>query len=245
MPEIIVAGRFSVPVLYEDNHLLVVVKPANLPSQADSSGDADLLSILKEYIGKKYQKPGRVYLGLVHRLDRPVGGVMVFARTSKAAERLSRAFSSHQQDRRYLAVVEGTIPKPMELKNYLLKDSSTGMVSIVQKDAPGAKEARLISRPLASRDELTLTDVQLFTGRAHQIRVQHAGIGHPLWGDLRYGHGVPGQQIALWAYRLVLEHPTRHERLSFTSHPPQSSVWMRFAREIDKTVEEVDKWEGE
>ena len=105
MAEVVQAGKFSIPVLYEDNHLLVVVKPPNLPSQADSSGDEDLLGILKGYIGKKYQKPGNVYLGLVHRLDRPVGGAMVFARTSKAATRLSKAFAAHSQDRRYLAVL--------------------------------------------------------------------------------------------------------------------------------------------
>ena len=240
--ETVRAGAFEIPVLYEDNHLLVVEKPANLPSQADSSGDLDLLSILKAYIGKKYNKPGAVYLGLVHRLDRPVGGVMVFARTSKAAARLSEAFRVHAQDRRYLAVTEGAFDAPMALTDHLLKDGRTGMVRAVAPGTPGAKEARLVSRPLAARDGLTLTDVQLFTGRAHQIRVQHAHAGHPLWGDMRYGHGEPGRQIALWAYRLVLEHPTRHERLRFASRPPRAGAWKRFDREIDAMVE-VKRWE--
>lgn len=241
MPEQISAGKFCIPVLYEDNHLLVVVKPANLPSQADSSGDEDLLSLLKAYIARKYEKPGQVYLGLVHRLDRPVGGVMVFARTSKAAARLSAAFREHVQDRRYLAVVEGRFSEPLVLEHSLCKDAATGMVRVVAPTAPGAKAARLISRPLAGQQGLTLADVQLFTGRAHQIRVQHAAAGHPLWGDMRYGHGVPGRQIALWAYRLVLEHPTRHERMHFAARPPEAGVWTQFAEEIARVME-VEKW---
>ena len=234
MPEIIRAGEFSIPVIYEDNHLLVVEKPANLPTQADSSGDDDLLSILKRWIGEKYHKPGAVYLGLVHRLDRPVGGVMVFARTSKAASRLSEAFRSHEQDRRYLAVVEGEISAPLELTDYLFKDGRTGMVRVVKKENPGAKQARLISRPIAHHGNLTLTQVQLFTGRAHQIRVQHAHAGHPLWGDMRYGHGVPGRQIALWACELMLDHPTRHEEMRFCSRPPMKGAWKGFETEIDR-----------
>ena len=240
MEDTIRAGKFEINVLYSDNHLLVVEKPANLPTQADSSGDDDLLSILKRYIAEKYNKPGAVYLGLVHRLDRPVGGVMVFARTSKAASRLSEAFRTHEQDRRYLAVVEGELAGERSLTDWLLKDVRTGMVRAVKENTPGAKQARLITRPRAVRDRLTLTQVQLFTGRAHQIRVQHAHAGHPLWGDMRYGHGVPGRQIALWAYFLALEHPTRHERLCFTSRPPKQGAWKLFEGEIDRLIEETD-----
>ena len=127
MAEGVHAGKFFIPVLYEDNHLLVVVKPPNLPTQADRSGDDDLLCILKGYIGKKYQKPGNVYLGLVHRLDRPVGGAMVFARTSKAAARLSKDFSAHAQDRRYLAVLQGHLEAERTLEDWLLKGAD-GMV---------------------------------------------------------------------------------------------------------------------
>ena len=237
MEDIIRAGKFEISVLYADNHLLVVEKPANLPTQADSSGDDDLLSILKRYIAEKYHKPGAVYLGLVHRLDRPVGGVMVFARTSKAASRLSETFRTHEQDRRYLAVTEGEIASEMTLEDDLIKDGRTGMVRAVKEGTPGAKQARLITRPQAVREGLTLTQVQLFTGRAHQIRVQHAHAGHPLWGDKRYGHGVPGRQIALWAYFLALEHPTRHERLCFTSRPPRQGAWNAFEGEIDRLIE--------
>lgn len=238
MAEIMRAGKFEIPVLYLDNHLLVVEKPANLPTQADSSGDDDLLSILKRYVGEKFNKPGAVYLGLVHRLDRPVGGAMVFARTSKAASRLSETFRSHEQDRRYLAVVEGELREELTLEDHLLKDGRTGMVRVVPEGEPGAKRAKLISRPLAVKDGLTLTEVRLFTGRAHQIRVQHAHAGHPLWGDMRYGHGVPGRQIALWAYLLKLEHPTRHEELTFRSRPPMRGAWLLFREEIDRLFSE-------
>ena len=223
------------PILYEDNHLLVVVKPPNLPVQADSSGDDDLLSILKRYIGHKYQKPGAVYLGLVHRLDRPVGGVMVFARTSKAASRLSKAFAEHAQDKRYLAVLQGEMDGERALTDYLRKDPD-GMVRVVSKDAPGAKLARLKTTPLCRRDGLTLSRVELYTGRAHQIRVQHAHAGFPLWGDARYGGGRPGQQIALWACELGFEHPVKHEIMRFTALPPMKGAWARFQDIIEDMI---------
>ena len=231
-------GRYTIPVLYEDNHLLVAVKPPNLPVQADSSGDRDMLSILKDYIGHKYQKPGAVYLGLVHRLDRPVGGTMVFARTSKAAARLSKAFAEHTQDKRYLAVVRGLPGKPRTLEDWLWKNPADGMVRVVQPHAPGAKLARLETIPLASEGELTLCEVRLFTGRAHQIRVQHAHAGLPLWGDARYGGGRPGEQIALWAVSLAFEHPVRHTPERFVSLPPDAGIWHDFKTEIEAYVHE-------
>lgn len=234
------AGKFVIDVLYEDNHLLAVVKPPNLPVQADSSGDDDLLSIMKRYIGNKYQKPGNVYLGLVHRLDRPVGGVMVLARTSKAAARLSAAFASHEQDKRYLAVLQGDMSGALTLEDYLLKDGHTGMVRVVSPDTPGAKLARLRTRPVAAREGLTLAEVTLYTGRAHQIRVQHAHAGCPLWGDARYGGGRPGQQIALWAASLALEHPTRREPMRFSATPPEAGAWRPFSGEIETWFEELE-----
>ena len=231
MLDTIRSGRFAIGVLYEDNHLLVVVKPPNLPVQADSSRDEDLLNILKGYIGHKYQKPGNVYMGLVHRLDRPVGGVMVFARTGKAAARLSRDFAAHAQDKRYLAVLQGELTGPRTLEDWLRKDGD-GIVRVVPADAPGAKSARLLTTPLARREGLTLAEVRLYTGRAHQIRVQHAHAGLPLWGDARYGGGKPGQQIALWAWSLSFKHPTRDEQLRFTCPPPEAGAWRLFAGEI-------------
>ena len=234
------SGRYDIGVLYEDNHLLAVVKPPNLPVQADSSGDDDLLSIMKGYIGNKYQKPGNVYLGLVHRLDRPVGGVMALARTSKAAARLSAAFAAHEQDKRYLAVLQGTMPGELTLEDALLKDGRTGMVRVVAPETPGAKAARLRTRPLSLRQGMTLAEVTLYTGRAHQIRVQHAHAGYPLWGDARYGGGRPGQQIALWAASLALEHPTRRERMRFSAPPPADGAWRTFDEEIRKWFEGIE-----
>lgn len=234
------AGKTKIPVLYEDNHLLVVVKPANLPTQADSSGDADLLSILKNYIGNKYQKPGNVYLGLVHRLDRPVGGVMVFAKTSKAAARLSDAFAKHAQDRHYFAVLQGELKEGRVLEDELLKDGKTGMVRCVKPGTPGAKHAKLETSPLAVREGLTLTEVTLHTGRSHQIRVQHAHQHLPLWGDARYGGGKPGQQIALWAVNLGFKHPTRDEQLHFSCMPPNEGAWRIFRDVIEEKLGQGD-----
>ncbi len=218
-------------ILYCDNHILVAVKPFNVPSQADSSGDGDMLTMLKAWVKQKYDKPGNVYLGLVHRLDRPAGGVMVFARTSKAASRLFEQFSNHFQGRKYLCVIKGALEHESVFEDWLIKGND-GFVRSVARGAPGAKYARLISSPIAQRDGLTLSDVELFTGRAHQIRVQHAVRGLPLYGDARYGGGRPGEQLALWAYSLTVEHPTTHETMTFTCPPPMTGVWERFSKEI-------------
>lgn len=228
-----------IPVLYEDNHLLAVEKPANMPVQGDSSGDEDLLTLLKGYIKEKYRKPGEVYLGLVHRLDRPVGGAMVFARTSKAAARLSGQFSSHGAIKTYLAVTEGNAPGG-ELSGFILKDESTGSAALVSESAPGARAARLTYSPIAYRKGRTLVRVILHTGRHHQIRVQLSGAGYPIWGDQRYnGSARPGQQIALWACSLEIEHPTLHTRLRFTS-TPSGGVWKDFADILPAAAQGID-----
>lgn len=211
----------NVRVLYEDNHLLVVEKPANVPVQADASGDEDLLTACKGYIKERYQKPGEVYLGLVHRLDRPVGGVMVFARTSKAAARLTEQLSAHRARKRYAAIVEGSAPSEGRLTDWLLKNESINTTTVVKEGTPGAKQARLSYRTLAREKGLSLLDVDLQTGRPHQIRVQLSHSGFPIQGDQRYNPGARvGDQIRLWAYALTIAHPTLKEEMTFYALPP-------------------------
>ncbi len=214
----------DIRVLYEDNHLLVVAKPANVPVQADASGDEDLLTACKGYIKEKYQKPGEVYLGLVHRLDRPVGGVMVFARTSKAAARLTEQFAAHKAQKRYAAVVEGSAPAEKRLADFLWKNESTNTTSVVKEGTPGAKLAKLSYRTLARAKGLSLLDVELQTGRPHQIRVQLSHSGFPIQGDQRYNPDArAGEQIRLWAYALTIAHPTLKEPMTFYALPPFSA----------------------
>ncbi len=219
-------ARMSLHVLYEDNHLLVVEKPANIPVQADASGDADLLSVCKAYIKEAYHKPGEVYLGLVHRLDRPVGGVMVFARTSKAAARLTAQFKDRRAEKRYVAIVDGD-PKPTdECVDWLYKDESTNTTRVVREGTPEAKKAILRYRTIARANGKALLDVSLLTGRPHQIRVQLSSRNLPISGDMRYHpHAKPGTQIRLWAYKLSILHPTTGETLTFFSTPP----WNEFS----------------
>ena len=228
-------GRtFDTPrILFEDNHLLVALKQPNLLTQGDDTGDQDMLSLLKAYIKQKYDKPGDVYLGLVHRMDRPVGGLLCFARTSKAAARLSRQVQDGTLGREYVLVAQGNAPEGGHLEDHLLKNPDTNMVQVVPSYLRKGKLAVLDYRTIVRRDDLSLMTVQLQTGRAHQIRVQHAHRGHPLWGDMRYGNGVPGRQLALWACSLTLKHPTRDETLTFQSKPPRSGAWEAFYDIID------------
>ncbi|MGY4691751.1 RluA family pseudouridine synthase [Salibacterium sp. K-3] len=218
----------TVPVLYEDNHLLFVEKPVNMPVQEDSSGDKDLLTLLKEDLKIRHQKPGNVYLALVHRLDRPVGGVMVFAKTSKAASRVSDAIRRNAMQKRYLAVVRGKPPKFQDrLEDYLLKDRQSNQVSISSPHHKKAQKAVLEYKTIGSGNNLSLLSIDLHTGRPHQIRVQSASRGCPLYGDQKYGSGVnkPGQQIALWSHTLAIEHPTTKEEIKITSEPPDAYPW--------------------
>lgn len=219
-------------ILYEDNHLLVVEKPVNVPTQADSSGDADLLSMCKDYIKKKYEKPGDVFLGLVQRLDRPVGGVMVFARTSKAASRLAPQFGGRGADKRYAAIVCGEPPARQRLEDRILRDERTGFSAVASGEESDAKAASLDFFRCGVKNETSLLDVSLHTGRHHQIRVQLANAGFPISGDQRYNKdAVPGKQIALWAYSLTVEHPTKKERMTFTSLP-SGGAWTDFSEEL-------------
>ena len=230
----------GVGVVYEDNHLLVVVKPPNMPTQADASGDPDLHSTMKQYIAEKYQKPGAVYLGLVHRLDRPVGGLVVLARTSKAADRLSEQVRKKTLARQYVAAVRGNPAQEAELCDWLLKDERTNTVRAVAENTPGAKDAKLRYALAGKSGELSLLRVKLFTGRSHQIRVQLSHNGTPIWGDARYGGGRPGEQIALWGAHLGLVHPTKKEDMHFDALPPQDAMpWRTFGAPVWEKEAEI------
>ncbi|MCX7771808.1 MAG: RluA family pseudouridine synthase [Clostridia bacterium] len=219
----------KIDILYEDNHLLAVVKPPDIPVQEDISGALDLLTLLKEDIKIRHQKPGNVFLGLVHRLDRPVGGVMVFARTSKAASRLSNQIRERETDKTYLCVVKGC-PKALKgrLQDYLLKDQETNTTTVVKPGSPGSKEAILDYEVLDSQNGLSLVKIKLFTGRSHQIRVQMSHNGTPLFGDKKYGYKGEAAGLALWSYQMEVEHPVKKERMCFTSSPPDSFPWNLF-----------------
>lgn len=217
-------------IIYEDNHLIVIIKPVNIPSQADETTDLDMLTIVKAYIKEKYNKPGDVYLGLVHRLDRPVGGLMVFAKTSKSASRLSEQIRNKDFSKTYLAVVEGQLKeKKNTLSDYLIKDSRTNMVKVANANTMEAKLAVLDYENIETKDNLNLIKINLHTGRSHQIRVQFSNIGNSLYGDQRYNKNAKvGQQIALWAYKLKFKHPTKDEILEFAVNPPDEKPWNNF-----------------
>ena len=207
-------------VLYEDNQIIVVEKEPNIPSQADKTGDIDMLTLVKQYIKEKYNKPGDVYIGLVHRLNRPVGGVMVFARTSKSASRLSEQVRNKTLQKTYIAVVDGKIEeKTGTLEDYLYKDERNNISKVVNKDKKNAKLAKLDYEVLGydEKRDLTTVKIHLHTGRHHQIRVQFANFGHSLFGDQKYGTRGRGKQIRLWASELTFEHPVTKEMLTFKS----------------------------
>ena len=215
-------------ILYEDNHIIVVEKKPNIPSQADKTEDIDMLTIVKQYIKEKYQKPGNVYLGLVHRLDRPVGGIMVFAKTSKAASRLSNQVREKVFKKEYLAVVDGKIEQEAgTLENYLYKDERTNTSKVVNKDKKNAKFAKLDYKVLKYNEvkNLSLLEINLHTGRHHQIRVQLSSFGHSIFGDQKYGTRGQGKQIALWAYKLSIEHPITKKQMTFEDFPEPNGTW--------------------
>ena len=216
-------------VFFEDNHIIVVEKPVNIPSQGDKTGDEDMLTIVKKYIKEKYNKPGDVYIGLVHRLDRPTGGIMVFARTSKAASRLSEQIRNNQIHKKYLCIVDGKMEKDSgTMKDYLLKTEKTNTSRVVKKGTKNAKEAILDYEVLKYNDEInmSLIKVDLHTGRHHQIRVQFASRGHSLSGDQKYGTRGRGKGLALWAYSLSFIHPVTKEEMTFEDYPERKGSWI-------------------
>ncbi len=217
-------------IVYEDNHIIVVIKPQNQPTQKDQSGDIDLLNEIKDYIKQKYNKPGEAFIGLVHRLDRPTGGLMVFARNSKSADRLAKQIQNGEFDKVYYAVVDGRIKvKTEKLVNYLKKDEQNNIVKICPPLENGAKKAELIYNTLDINENKSLLSVKILTGRSHQIRVQLSNIGFPIVGDMKYNKNASKGFLALWAGRLEFNHPVTKKRMVFISSPDETLFpWNQF-----------------
>lgn len=227
-------------VLYEDNHVIVVLKPQNVPSCEDETKDKDLLTVIKEHIKEKENKQGNVYVGLVHRLDRPTGGVMVYAKSSKAAARFSEQMQNGDFEKKYAAVLAGELKtKRATLTNYLKKNPINNMVYVCPPVTEGAKFAELEYDVLEEKSGLTLALIKLHTGRSHQIRVQMANVGAPVYGDMRYGgEKAKKGKLALWAVSLSFTHPVSKERLCFKIQPPADLIpWKYFDTEKTLSME--------
>ena len=209
-------------ILYEDNHIIVVEKKPNILCQGDYTKDLDLLTIIKSYLKEKYHKPGNVYLGLVHRLDRPVGGIMVFAKTSKAASRLSKIIQNHEMVKEYLLVCYGNIDEKGIMEDYIEKASEKSIITNKEQ----GKYAKLEYELIKKQNYLNLVKANLITGRHHQIRLQFASRGCPLYGDQLYGK-EDRKQIALFAYHLKFKHPVKDEIMDFTLMP-KGGIWSEF-----------------
>jgi 23S rRNA pseudouridine1911/1915/1917 synthase len=221
-------------ILYEDNHLLGVYKEAGRLVQGDRTGDITLLSLAKDYLKAKYHKPGNVFLGLVHRLDRPVSGVVLFARTSKAASRLATEFRLRNVEKIYWAVVEGLLDAEAgTLVNDLIRRGTH--TRIANASQSNAKQAVLDYRVIAKKSENSMVEVRPSTGRHHQIRVQFAAAGHPVVGDMKYGSSRPlaDRSVALHALHLSVKHPVQDEALTIEAPPPDTFPWDRFVPAIE------------
>ncbi len=228
MKENAIENKIDLNVIYEDNHIIVVEKTVNIPSQGDKTGDIDMLTIVKQYLKEKYNKPGNVYLGLVHRLDRPVGGVMVFAKTSKAAARLSEQVREKIFKKKYLVIANGKFNKNSGiLEDYLLKNEKNNMSKSVPEGTENAKYSKLEYEVLKYDSDLDLSvlRINLYTGRHHQIRVQLSSRGHSIYGDQKYGGRGHGKQICLWAYELTILHPITKEEMTFKAIPNKEKSW--------------------
>ena len=213
-------------ILYEDNHIIVVVKPYNVLSQGDSTGDISIMDMIKDYIKKKYNKLGNVHLGLVHRLDRPVGGIMVFARSSKAASRLCKSFNEHKITKKYLAIVKGKVEKSGEYVDYLAKDKD-GKAYVTSENEGKKAVLNFELIEYNKENDCSLVSIDLKTGRHHQIRIQFASRGHYLLGDQRYGV-LDNKQISLFSYYLSFTHPVSKEILEFKVFPEKKNYWTIF-----------------
>ncbi len=218
-------------ILYEDNHLLIINKPTGVLVQGDATGDEPLVEVCKKYIAKKYQKPGAVFLGVVHRLDRPVSGVVVFARTSKALERMNALFKNRETKKTYWAIVSNRPPKEEDtLIHWLVKDEQKNKTTAYKKETPEAQRAELNYRIIGHSSGHYLLEVNPITGRPHQIRVQLASIGCVILGDLKYGAKTPASDasIALHARQLEFIHPVKDEKLCIIANPPEREFWKAF-----------------
>ena len=218
-------------VLYEDNHVIIVSKSAGEIVQGDKTGDTPLCETVKAYIKEKYQKPGEVFLGVVHRLDRPVSGVVLFARTSKALARLNEMFRTGQVQKTYWVLVQNLPPQPeATLTHYLVRNEQKNKSFAYTKERPGAKKAVLDYRLIGHTDRYHLLEVHLHTGRHHQIRCQLAAIGCPIRGDLKYGapRSNPDGSISLHARRIRFEHPVSHQVIDVEAPPPAEGPWSAF-----------------
>lgn len=225
-------------VLYEDNHIIVANKMPGEIVQGDKTGDEPLSDTLKRYLKEKYAKPGNVFLGVVHRLDRPVSGVVLFAKTSKALPRLNKMFSTHEQvQKTYLAIVCSRPPQEAgTLTHWLTRNEKSNTARAYSKEVPGSKKAVLDYRLVACSDRYFLLEVHLHTGRHHQIRCQLSAMGCPIKGDLKYGapRSNPDGSISLHAYSLRLEHPVSHQMLEIKAPLPCDRLWQSFLPSLDK-----------
>lgn len=222
-------------ILYEDNHLIAVRKRVGDIVQGDKTGDVPLSDMVKNFLKDKYQKPGNVYLGVVHRLDRPVSGVVLFAKTSKALPRLNKMFAEHKGVKKtYLAIVANKPSQPQgTLTHWLTRQEKNNTARAYDREVPGSKKAVLDYELIASGDRYHLLEIHLHTGRHHQIRCQLAKIGCPIKGDLKYGapRSNPDGSISLHARTLTLEHPVNHESISVTAPVPDDKLWLALSHE--------------
>lgn len=222
-------------ILYEDNHLVIVNKQAGEIVQGDKTGDTPLSDIVKDWLKEKYNKPGNVYLGVVHRLDRPVSGVVLFAKTSKALPRLNKMFAEHNKvNKTYWAIVQNRPQEPQgTLTHWLTRQEKNNTARAYDREVPGSKKAVLDYELIASGDKYHLLEIHLHTGRHHQIRCQLAKIGCPIKGDLKYGapRSNPDGSISLHARTLTLEHPVNHESISVTAPVPDDKLWLALSHE--------------
>lgn len=220
----------NIEIVYEDNHLLIIDKPAGLLSQADKTNNVDLTKLCKKYLKKAYNKPGNVYLGLTHRLDRPVSGLMVLTKTSKAASRISQLIREHQLKKTYWAIVHGRTPLEATYEHFLKKDLKTNKTKAFSSKKSGTKPAVLSYTTLKQSAHYSLIEIDLVTGKPHQIRAQLSKMGFPLWGDYKYGEEEtgPGKSLALRAYALAFEHPVKKELMNIKADIFRQQPWNLF-----------------